>query len=126
MTCEEYEESVRFVEEATARFHKSTLKYPTKEEAVKALRNGRRETFFAPKPHWRGDRVIYERCCERLAALELIQRIHESPEEDPIKVAYQFLDFMDNMMVNSESRHTWAFAGTMEKAIHVIIHELLG
>jgi hypothetical protein len=125
MTCKEYEESVCFIKEATDRFHQRTGKYPTKEEAVRAIGSGRRKYFGPPMSHWKEEWAIRRRSCERFAALELIKRINESPEKDPIEIAYQFLDAMDDMLTNSESRHTWVFAGTMETALSTIINELL-
>ena len=58
-------------------------------------------------------------------ALELIQRIQESDESDPIRIIYEVYDWMDEMICKETTgKLAWQFASAMKDAIREIL-ELL-
>lgn len=63
-----------------------------------------------------------QRTFSRFIALELIGRIHESDEEDPIRIIFSVYDWMDEILCGEEhGRMAWQFANSMKDAISEVL-----
>lgn len=119
MTYDEWE-SKKYVDELTRRYHEHTGKYPSKDEAIRAIRFGKHAYLIKPRLNW-GKHAFKFRCYERFLCDELVRRIRESSDPDPIRIIYAFKDFMDDMVTLSESNITWEFAAAMRDAAGEIL-----
>ena len=113
-----------FLDDMTTRYHRRTGKYPTKTEAVKAIRQERRINLPPPRKYWSRE-FAKKRIYSRSMALELIRRIQESDEPDPVRIIYEVYDWMDEMICSeTNGKLAWQFASAMKDAIREIL-ELL-
>lgn len=119
MTYDEWEQQ-RYIDEITMKYHRRTGKYPTKNEAIRAIRSAKHSYLIRPRKNW-GRHAFEYRCRVRFACDELIRRIQISDEPDPIKIIYIFKDFMDDMVTLSDNRITWIFAAQMRDAAGEIL-----
>lgn len=98
----------------------------TREEAISLLRRYRRDETYVPSKKLFGwqrnyefDRAVYE----RMLVLELIRKI-KTTDKSPISVVRNFYYKMDDMVCESDSAKTWAFASTMENCAGDILRYL--
>lgn len=118
-------ESKHFVDLLTQRYHDRTGNYPTKEQAIRMIRKARRDYLTPPRNYW-SDHVARQRTFSRYMALELIRRIGESEEQDPIRVIYEVYDWLDETIsVDEHGQKVWRFSSAMKDAISEIV-DLLG
>ena len=119
MTRAEYE-TEQFVDQATERFHGRTNRWLTKDEATQLIKAGRKSVLTPPRAYWSKEHAK-KRVYERFATTEIIRRIWESPESDPIKTIYRLYSLFDDIIAKSDSVHTWLFSGAMMDAIHEVL-----
>jgi len=118
MTYEAYTDK-QYIDMRTRGFHKATGKYPTKEEAIDTIREGRRTVFFIPRGFY--PYHAKKRSLVRFMCLELMRLIDESPEEDPIQTIFAFYSFLDDSMGNCNGSLWLGTGAEMMRAIDEII-----
>lgn len=122
MTFAEWESSA-YVERLVDSWHIDTERYPSKNEAIRLLeldKQYRQGTLKFPVTKRKFNFQAYA----IFLIDELIKRIRSSEETDPIRIICQFMDYMDDMVTESNNKRTWVFAGLMRDAARDILEHL--
>jgi len=119
MTRKEYE-SQAYVERRVRLFRQRAGHGVTADEAIQTIRAIRREILFPPGKNW-PKREAAQRSIERFAAEELILKIADNMDEDPIRIAYEYWSWLDDMHVEGNTGKCWAFVCDMKNAIEDIV-----
>lgn len=88
----------------------------TKDRAIALLGRYRQEETVVPSKRlfgWNGSYEFNYNVYARYLVTDLQKRIRES-DDDPIEVVRRVYHTLDDILCESESRITWAFASTME------------
>jgi hypothetical protein len=123
MTRDEFE-TQKFIDCQVARFHTRTGRYPTPDEAIRCIREGRRGVYF-PAKIYNSDQAVIKRSYFRFASAEIIRLIQKGENSDPIRTIYNLWSFLDDMVTISECSITWTYAGMMRDATMDVL-DLLG
>lgn len=108
-------ESEKYIQSRTDAFHRTTGRYPTKQEVIQTLK---REKTYRLKPPDAGcnKRTFEYRAIVRFAVDELSKLIQSSVDEDPIRIIVRFMSDMDDIITIGETSVVWRFAESMRNA----------
>lgn len=116
-------ESEKYINNRTEAYHRTTGRYPTKQETIRLLRLEKRARLKPPDKKW-NKRAFEYRAMERFLTRELEQMIRVSADEDPIRVIFRFMNDMDDIAVKSDHHIVWSYAGLMRDAAQDILDRL--
>lgn len=119
MTRDDWE-SRQYIDRLTDSWHRCSGRYPSKNEVIRLLRI-EKKWHLKPADKTMKANSFKFRCYSRFVVDELVRLIRSSEEEDPIRIIYQFMDFMDDMVTYSDNKTTWVFAGVMRDAARDIL-----
>ena len=113
-------ESEQYINRRTEAYHKTTGRYPSKDEVVSILKREKNGRLKPADKKW-SKRAFEYRTISRFLVDELSRLIMLSDDEDPIRVIYRFMNDMDDVSAKGDHHSVWGPASMMRDAAEDIL-----